>query len=158
MDAPHVVRHHDTASLRETVCGFVHDALTWAPGRLIALAVGETTLPLYSGLDPVHPGWQGRAITPVDELLPPPADPNRRFAVRLAAALPAGLRPLLVPLDVSGEPGRRAAELDARLRDDDGLAIAVLGLGPDGHVGFNQPPTPVTAGTRVVDLHPANLA
>lgn len=152
-----MVRHPDTASLRETVCAFVHDALTWAPGRLVALAVGETTLPLYAGLDPAHPGWLGCAITPVDELLPPPADPSRRFVARLASGLAPGLRHLLVPLDVSGEPEHRVADLDARLRHE-GLAIAVLGLGPDGHIGFNQPPTPVTAGTRVVDLHPANLA
>jgi glucosamine-6-phosphate deaminase len=34
----------------------------------------------------------------------------------------------------------------------------VLGLGPDGHFAFNQPPTPFDAPTRLVDLAPANLA
>lgn len=123
----------------------------------MALAVGESTLPLYAGLDPDHPGWDGRAITPVDELVPPPADPGQRLAARLAAALPTGLRLRLQAIDVSGDPGRRAAELDARLHDE-GLAIAVLGLGPDGHIAFNQPPVSADAVTRVVDLHPDNLA
>ena len=130
---------------------------SWAEGRFVALAVGETTLPLYAGLDPDHPGWRSRAITPVDELVPPAADPSRCFATRLAGALPPGLRHLLVPLDVSGDPEQRAAELDARLRDE-GLAVAVLGLGPDGHIAFNQPPTPADAPARVVDLQPGNLA
>jgi 6-phosphogluconolactonase/glucosamine-6-phosphate isomerase/deaminase len=119
--------------------------------------VGDTTLPLYAGLEPDHPGWRGRAISPVDELVPPPADPSRRLANRLAAALPAGLRHRLQPLDVSGEPERRAAELGIRLHDE-GLAIAVLGLGPDGHIAFNQPPASADDPTRVVALHPANLA
>jgi glucosamine-6-phosphate deaminase len=157
MESPPVIRHPDAASLRLTVCAVVHDALTWAAGRFVALAVGESTLPVYDALDPAHPGWAGRVITPLDELLPPPADPSRRFATRLAAALQPGLRQLLLPLDVSGEPENRAAELDARLRHE-GLAVAVLGLGPDGHIGFNQPPTPADAPTRVVDLHPENLA
>lgn len=157
MEAPRLVRHPDAASLRQMVCAFVHDALTWSDGRWVAFAVGESTLPIYAGLDPAHPGWAGRVLTSVDELLPPPADPSRRFATRLAAALQPDLRHLLVPLDVSGEPGHRAAELDTRLRDE-GLAVAVLGLGPDGHIGFNQPPTPADAPTRVVDLQPANLA
>jgi glucosamine-6-phosphate deaminase len=157
MEAPRLVRHSDAASLRQTVCDFVHDALTWTGGRFVALAVGESTLPIYAGLDPSHPGWAGRVISPVDELLPPPAEPSRRFATRLAAALQHELRHVVVPLDVSGEPGLRAAELDARLRHE-GLAVAVLGLGPDGHVGFNQPPTSADAPTRVVELHPANLA
>jgi glucosamine-6-phosphate deaminase len=155
--APHLVRHGDAASLREMACAFVHDTLVWAPGRFVALAVGRSTLPLYAGLDPAHPGWAGRAITPVDELVPFPADPNRRFAARLAGALPPGLRDLLVPFDLSGDPDRRAAELDTRLRQE-GLAVTVLGLGPDGHIGFNQPPTPADAPSRVVDLHPANLS
>jgi glucosamine-6-phosphate deaminase len=157
MAAPRFVRHSDAASLRQAVCAGIHDALTSSAGRFVALAVGGTTLPVYAGLDPAHPGWAGRVITPVDELLPPPAAPSGRFAVRLAAALPAGLRHLLAPLDVSGAPDARAAEFDARLRDE-GLAITVLGLGPDGHIGFNQPPTPADAPSRVVDLHPANLA
>ncbi|MGH8972476.1 MAG: 6-phosphogluconolactonase [Acidimicrobiia bacterium] len=58
---------------------------------------------------------------------------------------------------MSGELGRRAAALDARLQSE-GLAIAVLGLGPDGHIAFNQPPSSADAPTRIVDLHPANLA
>lgn len=157
MEAPRLVRHPDADSLGRMVCDFIHDALTWAAGRFVALAVGESTLPAYAGLDPARPGWAGRLITPVDELLPPPADPSRRFANRLAAALQPDLRRLLLPLDVSGDPEHRAAELDARLRDE-GVAVAVLGLGPDGHVGFNQPPTPADAPTRVVDLHAANLA
>jgi glucosamine-6-phosphate deaminase len=157
MEAPPLVRHLDAASLRQTVCTFVHDALTEAGGRFVALAVGESTLPIYAGLNPAHPGWAGRVITPVDELLPPPADPSRRFATRLAAALQPDLRQLVVPLDVSGDPGHRAAEFDARLRHE-GVAVTVLGLGPDGHVGFNQPPTPADAPARVVNLHPTNLA
>ncbi len=155
--SPHLTQHRDSASLRQAVCAGIHDALTSSAGRFVALAVGGTTLPVYAGLDPAHPGWAGRVITPVDELLPPPAATDRRFAVQLASALPPGLRHLLVPLDVSGAPEVRAAEFDARLRDE-GLAITVLGLGPDGHVGFNQPPTPVDAPSRVVDLHPDNLA
>lgn len=150
---PDLVRHPDPASLRSAVCGLVHDALVASSGRFVALAVGDSTLPLYAGLDPQHPAWAGRVITTIDELVPPPADPDRSFAARLAVALPPGLARLLESLDVGGAP----AELDARLGRD-GLAVTVLGLGPDGHIGFNQPPTPADAPSRVVDLLPANLA
>jgi glucosamine-6-phosphate deaminase len=166
----------DGAALAEMTAGFVSEALAAHPGRFVALAVGDSTLPLYARLDAADPGWQGRAITPVDELVPPPADPERRFSARLAAALPDGLRGRLVPIEVdapdrrgadldppdrrSGDldaADRRAADLDDRLRSD-GLAAVVLGLGPDGHIAFNQPPTPVDAPARVVGLAPANLA
>lgn len=146
-----------TALARETA-RFVGAALASHPGRFVALAVGESTLPLYAGLGSIGPGWAGRSILPVDELLPPPADADRAFSARLAAALPTELRPRLVPIDVADDdPGLRAIALDARLRVE-GLAAVVLGLGPDGHFAFNQPPTPSDAPCRVVRLAPANLA
>ena len=36
--------------------------------------------------------------------------------------------------------------------DRGGLKLAVLGLGPNGHIGFNEPGSPITSRTRVVDL------
>jgi glucosamine-6-phosphate deaminase len=162
-----VVRCPDRAGLAAEVTRFMAGALAAHPGRFVALAVGDSTLPLYAALDPADPGWAGRALMPVDELVPPPADPARRFSTRLAAALPGGLRPHLVPIEVDmvGDDGdddgggldRRAAELDRRLRSD-GLCAVVLGLGPDGHFAFNQPPTAADAPARLVDLAPANLA
>ncbi|HMC81198.1 MAG TPA: 6-phosphogluconolactonase [Acidimicrobiia bacterium] len=74
-----------------------------------------------------------------------------------AAALPGELRRRLIPIEVEGDPQLRAIALDARLRAE-GLAAVVLGLGPDGHVAFNQPATPLDAPARVVDLAPGNLA
>jgi glucosamine-6-phosphate deaminase len=147
----------DRAALAAETSRFVSGALASPAARFVALAVGDSTLPLYAALDATDPGWAGRAITPVDELVPPPADPTRRFSARLAAALPEELRGRLVPIDVSGDPAIRASELEARLQAE-GLAAVVLGLGPDGHFAFNQPPTPLDAPTRVVDLAPPNLA
>src|SRR5438132_7999188 len=157
MDDLRLVSCPDRTALAAETSRFVSAALASHTGRFVALAVGESTLPLYAELDATDPGWTGRSITPVDELVPPPADPTRRFSARLAGALPGELRGRLVPIDVNGDPPRRATELDGRLRAE-GLAAVVLGLGPDGHFAFNQPPTPLDAPARVVDLAPANLA
>ena len=135
---------------------FVGDALAAHPGRFVALAVGDSTLSLYAHLDELGASWAGRAIMPVDELVPPPADAVSRFSARLADALPETLRPRLVPIEVDDDPELAAIALEARLRAE-GLAAVVLGLGPDGHFAFNQPPTPADARTRVVPLAPANL-
>ena len=146
----------DQIALGRETNRFVLEALAAHPGRFVALAVGDSTLPLYAHLDELGPSWAGRSIMPVDELVPPPADAGSRFATRLAAALPETLRPRLVPIQVDEDPDLAAIALDARLRAE-GLAAVVLGLGPDGHFAFNQPPTPVDARTRVVSLAPANL-
>jgi glucosamine-6-phosphate deaminase len=147
----------DRVALARETNRFAAEALASHPGRFVALAVGETTLPLYAHLDELGSSWAGRAIMPVDELVPPPADPDRRFSARLAGALPETLRHRLVPIEVDDDPELGAIALEARLRAE-GVAAVVLGLGPDGHFAFNQPPTPVEARARVVSLAPANLA
>ena len=147
----------DRIALARETNRFLGEALASHPGRFVALAVGDSTLPLYAALDELGSSWAGRAIMPVDELVPSPADPDRRFSARLAGALPEPLRRRLVPIDVVGDPDLRAIALEARLRAE-GLAAVVLGLGPDGHFAFNQPPTPPDAPARVVPLAPANLA
>jgi glucosamine-6-phosphate deaminase len=151
-----VVSCSDRNALGRETNRFLGEALAAHPGRYVALAVGESTLPLYRHLDDLGPAWAGRAILPVDELVPPPDSPDRRFAARLSAALPETLRPRLTPIDVDDDPELEAIRLEARLRAE-GLAAVVLGLGPDGHFAFNQPPTPVDAPTRVVALAPDNL-
>src|SRR5918992_2527215 len=151
-----VVSCSDHIALRRETNRFIGEALAAHPGRFVALAVGDSTLPLYPQLDELGASWAGRAIMPVDELVPPPTDPDRRFSARLAAALPESLRRRLVPIEVDDDPELQAIALEARLRAE-GLAAVVLGLGPDGHFAFNQPPTRVDARTRVVDLSPDNL-
>jgi glucosamine-6-phosphate deaminase len=39
-----------------------------------------------------------------------------------------------------------------------GIDLAVLGLGPNGHLGFNEPPSEAWSPTRVVELTPASIA
>jgi glucosamine-6-phosphate deaminase len=151
-----VVACSDQVALARETRRFLGEALAAHPGRFVALAVGHSTLPLYDRLDELGPAWAGRAIMPIDELVPPPADPDHRFSARLAAALPDGLRARLMPIPVDEDPELRAIQLEARLRTE-GLAAVVLGLGPDGHFAFNQPPTPVDAPTRVVTLTSENL-
>ena len=151
-----VVSCSDRIALGRETNRFLTEALGSHPGRFVGLAVGQSTLPLYVHLDDLGPAWAGRAIMPVDELVPPPADPEHRFSARLAAALPEELRPRLVPIEVDDDPALRAIQLEARLRAE-GLAAVVLGLGPDGHFAFNQPPTPHDAPARVVPLAAENL-
>jgi glucosamine-6-phosphate deaminase len=46
---------------------------------------------------------------------------------------------------------------EAAVREVGGFDISILGLGPNGHLGFNEPPSPSDAPTRVVDLTPESI-
>ena len=49
-------------------------------------------------------------------------------------------------------------QFEAAIRALGGLDLAILGLGPNGHLGFNEPPSPPDAPTRTLTLTPESLA
>jgi glucosamine-6-phosphate deaminase len=51
-----------------------------------------------------------------------------------------------------------ACRAHAGTLQETGIDVAVLGLGPNGHLGFNEPPSEPTSPTRLVELTPASLA
>jgi glucosamine-6-phosphate deaminase len=55
------------------------------------------------------------------------------------------------------DPWEACRAYDAAAREVGGFDISILGLGPNGHLGFNEPPSPPDAPTRVVDLTPESI-
>lgn len=139
MPSPRVVRPWDLA---DALCAWLRDALTSGSGGRVLLAVGETTLPLYRALPLGDKTWGAKRILPLDETIPP------SFFARLHAALPEPLRGRLDEFSPHTEA----------LLEREGACAAVLGLGPDGHVAFNQRGSDPTSETRVVELTAANRA
>jgi glucosamine-6-phosphate deaminase len=62
-----------------------------------------------------------------------------------------------IRLDASLPPDVACREYDAAVAAAGGFELAVLGLGPNGHLGFNEPPIERDAPTRLVPLTPASI-
>src|SRR4051812_44616024 len=58
---------------------------------------------------------------------------------------------------MAANPHEAAALFDQELVQRGGLDLAVLGLGPNGHIGYNEPGSTPESRTRVVDLTPQSL-
>jgi glucosamine-6-phosphate deaminase len=64
-----------------------------------------------------------------------------------------------VTLPVAGVDGSASlAEHDRRVRVAGGYDLAILGIGENGHLGFNEPPCDPSAPSRVVTLSATSLA
>ena len=51
-----------------------------------------------------------------------------------------------------------AASYEAQLRDAGGLDLVILGIGPNGHIAFNEPGSARDSRTRILDLTPESRA
>jgi glucosamine-6-phosphate deaminase len=82
----------------------------------------------------------------------PAADPNSyRATLEREIALPAGLpldRLHVPPASLAEDPGRYDKQISAA----GGVGVQLLGIGGNGHIGFNEPGSPLDASTRLVTL------
>lgn len=140
---------------------------TWiaSPQRPLGLATGRTMEPVYGELvrrwqalpegrrEQLRQSWLSFNLDEYVGLAP--ADP-RSFAAAMARQLgqPLGLHPdrLLLPDGLAADPAEEAEAYALRLQRAGGLGLQLLGLGLNGHVGFNEPPCGPGARCRCVQL------
>ena len=138
------------------VAGRLAGRLRERPDLRLCLPTGDTPTPVYAEL--VASERRGdvslarATVVLLDEWVGlPPGDPARcdsRLRGELIDQLAAP--PAFVPIDVDGPDDEAAALVhDAAAR---GLDLAVLGLGMNGHVGFNEPGSRPDDPTRLVRL------
>jgi glucosamine-6-phosphate deaminase len=136
-----------------------------SPGAAVAVPTGKTPLPLYALLaqearagDRRLAGIQWFAL---DEFLGPNVPYEARFSTFLHERflLPADLAPTNLHSMDGGcqDPAAETARYEAEIAAHGGLALAVLGIGSNGHIGFNEPGTPLDSRTGVRTLAATTL-
>ena len=62
-----------------------------------------------------------------------------------------------VPNGKAADLEKECADYDARIRSLGGIDMQLLGIGLDGHIGFNEPDRVFVRNTHVVDLHESTI-
>ena len=155
----------DYASLSRTGAAWVAERIREKPDLNLLAATGNTPLGLYEGLAARYRAGEldpsRLCVFQLDEYLGVGDEDPRSLYGWLARAL---LRPLdiraaqVVRLPGDGNAKETCRRYDEAVQAVSGLDLAVLGLGPNGHLGFNEPPSDAHAKTRVLSLTEASLA
>lgn len=136
------------------------------PRAVLGLAAGRSMVPVYAGLaERCRAGALSlRAVTAftLDEYVgagPDDAWSFRRF-VQEHLVDPTDLRPDAVRApDGRAEDWTAEAErYEAALREAGGIDLQLLGIGRNGHLGFNEPGSSLRSRTRAKALSPSTLA
>jgi glucosamine-6-phosphate deaminase len=59
---------------------------------------------------------------------------------------------IFVPDGAAPDPEAECERYEAAIRESGGVEVCVLGIGRNGHIGFNEPGAPFASRTRVVTL------
>jgi glucosamine-6-phosphate deaminase len=152
-------------SLAEEIAALIRAAEVEQRGFVLGLATGTSPLGVYAELARLHRA--GRLsfahvhVFHLDEFAGVAADHPASFRRFLRAHLldALDLDPRRVHLlDGEGHPEEVCAAYEAELRAAGGIDLQILGLGLNGHVGFNEPGSERASRTRRVELHPVTRA
>ena len=136
------------------------------PDATVMPALGTSALPVYRDLALMSRsgGIDTRALRLIqlDEYAGIAADDPRTLLgwLRRDVAEPLGIPDArIIGFDgVHDDPEAAVRRYDEAVAAAGAIDVAVLGLGPNGHLGFNEPPSPRTAPTRLVRLSAASVA
>jgi glucosamine-6-phosphate deaminase len=133
-----------------------------APGtRNLMVAGGNSPLPLYRTLASRGLPLGHLHVFPLDEYVGPPNDHPRTCSNLLTAHVAmAWSIPLTQFFPLSTHERDAAAKIiehENRIEAAGGLDVIVLGLGQNGHLGFNEPGSRPESGARIVDLEPSSV-
>ena len=156
---------NDYAELSQKAAQMIATAVAAKPTASLVLATGDTPMGAYAELARMSNAGafdasQLRAFQ-LDAYLGVALDDPRSLYGWLKRAF---LDPLHIPSshmvmlpDDAPDSDAACETYDTAVAAAGGFDVSVLGLGPNGHLGFNEPPSPADAATRRVTLTEASL-
>lgn len=128
------------------------------PNAVLGLATGSTPLPLYQELIAMKLDWSKVTTFNLDEYIGLPREHPQSYHSFMWENL---FRHVNIAPENVHIPDGNAANIPAfcesyeqRIRAAGGVDLQLLGIGTDGHIGFNEPTSSLASRTRIKTLAP----
>lgn len=156
------VRIHQTDALANAAAADLLCEWLIAPGvRNVMLAAGNSPLALYGLVAERRLPLSHLNVFALDEYVGVPLEEPRNCANLLRRHVVDAWRiPASRYHTVSSLPGDALASIrrhERLIEQDGGLDVAVLGVGQNGHLGFNEPGSARDSAARVIELEPVSI-
>jgi glucosamine-6-phosphate deaminase len=158
-----VVIHRSAEAASRGLADFLARTLRRAPASVLGLPTGRTPVPLYAELARLYRAgrvdFRHATTFNLDEFVGlGPRDPQSYHAfMRQHLFAHVNLAPARIEfLNGRARDWRKeAARYERRLVARGGLDLVILGIGQNGHIGFNEPAPALEPRTHLVTLRPA---
>ena len=130
------------------------------PSTVLMLPTGTTPLGMYRRLVEMHAlgeiSFARATFFNLDEylgLMPDhPASYHVYMKEHFYGLIDADPARIFVPDGAAPDPEAECDRYEASIKEAGGIDVCVLGIGRNGHIGFNEPGAPFDSRTRVVEL------
>src|ERR1700674_5422436 len=161
-----VILKRDDEEISLQAAQIIASAVRKKPALVLGLATGGTMVGVYKHLVSLHKQGSldfSRVVTfNLDEYLGLPAAHPRSFhhfmQENLFADVNVDLRNIHIPDGtIRGDYDRYCASYEEAIRTAGGIDLQLLGIGRNGHVGFNEPTSSIASRTRLKVLNKETL-
>jgi len=155
-----VIIKENYEEMSEEAAAIIRDAIHLKPNLVLGLATGSTPIGTYKELIRMHEAGEldfSRVVTfNLDEYvgLPSTHDQSYHYFMHenLFNHININSANVHVPSGVAEDFDRYCQWYEDEIAKAGGIDLQVLGIGSDGHIGFNEPGSPLASRTRIVTL------
>jgi len=140
----------------EVAARLIAKLITDKPGAVLGLATGSTPLPLYERLIAMKLDWSKVTTFNLDEYIGLPRDHSQTYHTfmweNLFSHVNINAENVHIPDGNASDIPAFCKEYEERIKAAGGIDLQVLGIGTDGHIGFNEPTSSLASRTRIKTL------
>ena len=128
------------------------------PAAVLGMATGSTPLALYRELVALKLSWRKVKTFNLDEYVgispPHPQSYHHFMWENLFGQVNIDKKNVHIPDGLAKDIPKFCANYEKQIRAAGGIDLQVLGIGTDGHIGFNEPTSSLASRTRIKTLTP----
>jgi glucosamine-6-phosphate deaminase len=151
-----IIIQPDAESAAEMAARIFAELIRAKPKAVLGLATGSTPLPLYRKLVDRNLDWSGITSFNLDEYIGVGPEHPQSYHAFMHGNLfehvnihPANIH---IPDGMSTDPEAHCREYEENIQSAGGIDLQLLGIGTDGHIGFNEPTSSLASRTRIKTL------
>jgi glucosamine-6-phosphate deaminase len=151
-----IIIQPDAESAAEMAARIFAELIHSKPKAVLGLATGSTPLPLYRKLVDRNLDWSGITSFNLDEYIGVGPEHPQSYHAFMHGNLfehvnihPANIH---IPDGMSTDPEAHCREYEENIQSAGGIDLQLLGIGTDGHIGFNEPTSSLASRTRIKTL------
>ncbi len=160
MKGPRRIVAADYDAMSRQAAGLIDATIRESPRLVLALPTGATPVATYAELVALHhrtgTDWSGVTTFNLDEYCGVGPEHPQSYAAYMRRHLFGGvnLAPerCHLPDGLAPDPAEEAKRYEGAVEAAGGIDLAVLGVGVNGHLGFNEPGDTLIAATHVAEL------
>jgi glucosamine-6-phosphate deaminase len=153
-----IIIQPDAAAANNVAARLFAHAIRQENGVVLGLATGSTPLALYQQLVALKLNWRKVTTFNLDEYVDiSPQHPQSYHSFmweNLFRRVNISAKNVHIPDGLAKDIPKSCAIYEKQIRGAGGIDLQLLGIGTDGHIGFNEPTSSLSSRTRIKTLTP----